>query len=313
MTMALGQAGMLVDVHHHFNAPGGRNGQPDWSPAKALADMDAAGVGIAVGWPGPVNAPDVSAARARARLLNEFGAGIVAAHPQRFGLFATLPPLTDVEGALAEIRFAFDELKADGVGILTQYPGAWLGDTALRPVFEELDRRRAVVFVHPQGIAGCDCATGYQAGAVSDAWLEYPFNTARAILSLMTSGALRAWPGIRFIFCHGGGAFTSLIGRIEGFRGWFEIGPERLAEVFPEGVQAEFARLHFECAQAMAPEFIAMLRSLVPDSQLLFGTDYDRFAMTHSRALFDALALPAGAREAMGWRNAARLFTRLAA
>jgi 6-methylsalicylate decarboxylase len=304
---------MYIDVHHHFNAPGGRNGRPGWSPASTVAAMDEAGVSLAVGWPGPVVAADRAAARARARALNEFGAGVAADFPTRFGLFATLPPLDDTEGALAEIAHAFDRLDADGIGLLTQYGDAWLGSPAFEPVFEELDRRAAVVFVHPTALDGaCGCgALGYQIEGISQAWLEYPFNTARTVLHMMAAGTFRRFANIRFVFCHGGGALTPLIQRIAGFKGWFEFGEERLARMFPAGLEAEFARLHFECAQAWAPQNMALLRSLVPDSQILFGTDFDRFDLRHSVAQFERLELPEATRQAIGHGNARRLFTRL--
>ncbi len=304
---------MYIDVHHHFNAPGGRSGRPDWSPLATLAAMDAAGVRAAIGWPGPVVAADAASARARARFLNEFGAGIAQAHPTRFGLFASLPALTDAEGALHEIAYAFDQLHADGIGLLTQYGDKWLGDPAFVPVFEELNRRAAVVFVHPTALGeNCNCgALGYQTAGISQAWLEYPFNTARTILNLMVAGTFRRFPAIRFIFCHGGGAFTSLMSRITGLKGWFEMGPERLDALFPDGVDAEFARLHFECAQAYAPQNMALLRSLVPTSQILFGSDFDRFALQHSIEQFEQLELPDGVRTAIAHGNATRLFSRL--
>lgn len=301
-----------IDVHHHFNAPAGRGGQATWTPEKAVDEMDRAGVAVAIGWPGPVVADTPAASRDRARSINDFGASVVRRHPSRFGLFASLPPLADADGALREIDYAFETLKADGVGLITHYGDAWLGDAAFKPVFEELNRREAVVFVHPQGHTGnCSCGSqSYQTPGVSAAWFEYPFNTARSILNLMTTGTLLAFPNIKFIFCHGGGAFTPLLGRIEGFSGWFEMGPDKLAEMFPEGIQTQYERLHFECAQACAPEYMTMLRSLVPSTQILFGTDYDRFPISHSVERFGKLDLPAEVRSAISHGNARRLLRR---
>jgi len=300
-----------IDVHHHFNAPGGRGGQSSWSPERAIDEMDANGVASAIGWPGPVAAPDAAGARRRAREINEFSAGLVRRYPQRFGLFASLPPLHDTDGALLALCHAFDELGADGIGLVTHYGNAWLGDPAFHPVLEELNRRKAVVFVHPQAGNGCDCGRlGYMTAPITDSWLEYTFNTARTILSLAATGSLRQFSDIRFIFCHGGGAFTSLVSRIEAFTGWFDMGPEKLEALFPQGLQAEFARLHFECAQAYTAPQIAQLRALVPDSQLLFGTDFDRFSIAHSVQRLNALDLPQATRAALESGNARRLFSR---
>ena len=275
--------------------------------------MDGAGVAAAVGWPGPVVAGDPTSARARARFLNDFGAGVTRTYARRFGLFASPPPLHDVDGALNEIAYALDELHADGIGLLTHYGDAWLGAPAFAPVFEELNRRAAVVFVHPTSSGeNCPCgALGYQTAGISQAWLEYPFNTARTILNLMATGTLRAFPDIRFIFCHGGGAFTSLLSRITGLKSWFEFGEKKFEALFPQGIEAEFKRLFFECAQAYAPQNMALLRSLVPTSQILFGTDFDRFTLGHSVAQFERLELPADVRGAIAFGNARRLFTRL--
>lgn len=298
-----------IDVHHHFNAPGARVGQADWTPEKAIQEMDAAGVELAMGWPGPVEAETVQAARDRARMINEFSAEIVQGRYKRFGLFASPPPLTDVEGALREIEYSLDVLKANGIGLLTHYARSWLGDRAFEPVWQELDRREAVVFVHPHGWGNdCDCGIrDYQASGLNDAWLEYPFDTARTILHLMVTGTLRRFPRIRFVFCHGGGAFTPLIGRLEGFAGWVSMGAKRMAELFPEGVDAEFRRLHFECAQAYAPEQMALLMSRVPVSQILFGSDYDRFPLRHAVEQMDSLELPRATRAAIESGNAKRL------
>jgi len=297
-----------IDLHHHFNAPGGR-GQPDWTPEKAIGEMDAAGVELAMGWPGPVAAETVQAARDRARMLNEFGAKIVQGRRKRFGLFASPPPLTDVDGALREIEYSLNVLKANGIGLITHYGRSWLGDAAFEPVWNELDRREAVVFVHPQGWAGaCDCGIlDYQAPHLSDAWLEYPFDTARTILHLMVTGTLRKHPRIKFVFCHGGGAFTPLIARLEGFSAWVKVGPERMAELFPEGITAEFRRLYFECAQAYSPEQMALLMSRLPVSQILFGSDYDRFPLRHAVEQMDRLELSPEHRAAIESGNARRL------
>jgi predicted TIM-barrel fold metal-dependent hydrolase len=111
----------------------------------------------------------------------------------------------------------------------------------------------------------------------------------------------------RFIFCHGGGVLPILLGRFAGFSGWNAVGPERLATLFPDGVYAEFAKLYFECAQAYAPETIAMLRALLPPSHLLFGTDFSYFPISHSVELFGKLDLPPDVRALIAGGNAAAL------
>jgi predicted TIM-barrel fold metal-dependent hydrolase len=305
-----------IDVHHHIAPPNpgggvGGGGAANWSPAIAVEEMDRNGVATGIGYPGPVPvSPDVERGRKLAREWNEFGTQIGKDHPGRFGLFASLP-LPDVEGALKEIEYAADVLHADGFGIATSYRDMWLGDAKLRPVFEELNRRKAVVFVHPIDAACCVPATlTYEKPPMSGAWIEWPMNTARTILSLMASGNLRELPGVRFIFCHDGGVMPLLISRLAGFTDWDAVGPEKLRALFPEGIEAEFRRLYFEGAQGYAPENMGALMKLVPLSHILFGTDYNRFPISHSVRLFESLKLAPAARRAIERDNAAALLPR---
>jgi predicted TIM-barrel fold metal-dependent hydrolase len=300
-----------IDVHHHFIKPGTMNGIVAASTAQTIEAMELSGTDVAIGWPMAIVARDLQSGRKHAREQNEYGAQLCADHPARFGLFATLPDLTDTDGALEEIRFALDELKADGIGITTNYADVWLGDAKLRPVFDELNSRAATVFVHPSVAACCTRdSLSYMQGNVSEPWLEYPFNTARSMLSLMTSGTLRALPRINFIFCHGGGASSVLLSRISGFSDWQALGHARLAEVFPDGIEAEFRKLYLECAQSFAGPNMQLLRSITPASQLLYGSDYPHFPMSHSNELFQKLHLPPGVQGAISRGNAQRLLPR---
>jgi predicted TIM-barrel fold metal-dependent hydrolase len=151
-----------IDVHHHFipqfhidamNAPGRRAGgpPPKWSPALSLEDMDKSGIatsGLSIAQPGVWYGNNVEESRTLARKLNEYGATMVKDHPGRFGLFACIAP-PDVQGSLKEIEYACDTLKADGIGLLTSYQDKYLGDPSFAPVYEELNRRKAVIYVHP--------------------------------------------------------------------------------------------------------------------------------------------------------------------
>jgi predicted TIM-barrel fold metal-dependent hydrolase len=302
-----GNVKRVIDVHHHFE-PSAKNvnGVP-WTIEMALDEMDRNGVTTAIGYAGPLFPDDVQSGRKIARDTNEWSAQLCRAYPGRFGLFASLP-LGDVEGSLAEIAYALDVLHADGIGLATHYDGAGLGDPKFEPVFAELNRRKAVVYVHP---ANAPCATAstltYESDLISAPWIEFPTNTARTILSMWTAGLTRRLPYLRFIFCHGGGVLPILLGRFAGFAGWNTVGPERLATIFPDGVYAEFAKLYFECAQAYAPETIALLRTILPPSHLLFGTDFSYFPIAHSVELFGKLDLPADVRALIAGGNAAAL------
>lgn len=300
-----------IDVHHHITAPGvSLAGLPNWTPKLAVAEMDSNGIATGIGYPGPIGMADVERGRSLARRYNEFGTQIGTEFPGRFGLFASLPML-DVEGALAEIAYASDVLRADGFGIATNYGESWLGNPRFRPIFEELNRREAVVFVHPTDAPCCTPETlTYEFPPISGQWIEWPMNTARTILSLMSTGTLRSLSNIRFIFAHGGGVMPLLVGRLDGFVGWPAVGPEKMKELFPTGVAAEFRNVYVECAQAYAPEAFNAVAALLPPTHLLFGTDFDRILMKHSVDAFDALRLPHETLRAVGRDNAALLLSR---
>ena len=215
----------IIDVHHHYASPNflaslaarnvGNNVdrfKAD-TPEKHLAEMDKNGVATAMLsqysglWFG-----DVAQARRDARDLNEWAAAkMVAPYKNRFGLFAALP-LPDVEGSLKEIEYAFDTLKADGISLITSYDGKWLGDPSFDPVFEELNRRNAVVFTHPLEPACCRNPLP----GLGPQTLEYPTDTTRAIVNLLVSNAATRYPNVRFIFSHAGGTLVSIAQRILG-------------------------------------------------------------------------------------------------
>jgi len=297
----------VIDVHHHFE-PTSKNvdGTP-WSIHNAVDEMDRNGIATAIGYAGPVFVDGDGSGQKKTREMNEWSAQLCREHAGRFGLFASLP-MNDVETCLSEIAYAFDVLEADGVGVATHYNGAGLGDPRFRPIFEELNRRRAVVYVHPSGAPCASASTlAYESDLISAPWIEFPTNTARTILSLWTSGATRTWSDLKFIFCHGGGVMPILLGRIAGFSGWETVGPGRLDALFPDGVYAEFAKLYFECAQAYAPEAIEMLLKIVSPSHLLFGSDYSYFPISHSVEQFANVRLPDEIRAMISAENAAAL------
>ncbi|MER5216850.1 amidohydrolase family protein [Streptomyces sp. NPDC002838] len=194
--------------------PDGMPGIPDWSPDAALATMDKAGIAaslLSVSSPG-VHFGDDTAARELARAVNEEGAALVRSHSRRFGLLASLP-LPDMPGALEEVRHAFDDLGADGIVLLTHYDGRHLGDSFYEPLMAELDRRAAVVSLHPTS-PPCWEATS---NGLPRPMLEFPFETARAVTGLIVGGVLDRYPGIRFIVPHAGAALPALADRIAAF------------------------------------------------------------------------------------------------
>lgn len=268
-----------IDVHHHFLPPdyvkavgdepiGGllvSGKTPDWTPARSVEVMDRNGIELSIV---SMSAPGVwfgdgAATRTLCRHCNEYAARMRADHPGRFGLFASLP-LPDVDASLAEIAFAFDVLKADGIGLLTSLGDKYPGDPAFAPIFDELNRRRAVVYFHPAAGACGQCLTGIPA-----ATLEFPFDTTRAVTSLLYSGTFTRCRDIKFIFSHAGGTVPFLADRIARL----EARPELKRHV-PDGVMAELARLHFDTALSANRFTFSALLQLTTTDNILFGSDY---------------------------------------
>jgi 6-methylsalicylate decarboxylase len=271
-----------VDVHHHFYPPqyleamrktaghdrGGVNfpGVATWTPAKTLEEMDKHGVQTAILSLSPPGARmlDKEGNRNLARTCNEFAIQVGRDHPGRFGLFAPVP-MPDVEGTLKEIEYALDTLKADGIQFMTSYGNKWIGDPEYNEVFEELNRRKALVYVHP---LASPCSTDLMEW-VPDALIEYPHDTSRAVLSMLFSGTLARCPDIRFIFSHSGGTIPFLSGRI------LHSGSNRLLlDRVPKGVDHELRKLHYDVALACFKPALAALFAYIPESQVLLGSDY---------------------------------------
>jgi len=164
-----------------------------FAPARAVEELDRNGIatGVSSIVAGSVWFGDVAMGRRLSREWNEDAAQLARDFPGRFGVFATVP-LPDTEGSLSEIEHAFDTLEADGIGLFTSYDGKSLGDPSFTPIFEELNRRKAVVFVHPTAPLCCRALnTGTPAF-----FLEVPTDTARTIASLIFTGTLSRFPGI---------------------------------------------------------------------------------------------------------------------
>jgi predicted TIM-barrel fold metal-dependent hydrolase len=262
-----------IDIHHHF-APtfhrdmlGSRRpgSWPNWSVQISLEDMDKSGIALAFlssvnpgAWTG-----NVEESRVLARKLNEYSATVVRDHPLRFGHFATISP-PDVEGSLKEIDYGLGTLKADGIALMTSYAGKYLGDESFAPVYEELNRRKALVYVHPTTPQCCgSILPGIPASAI-----EYGTDTTRTIAQLVFNGTAKKYPDIRWLFSHSGGTMPFLTGRF--VRLWNERKPAHL----PEGPLPEFKKFYYELAQGNTSGQIAALLKMVPLSQVLYGTDF---------------------------------------
>lgn len=274
-------ASPIVDVHAHFQpdvlrALGMPGPMAAWSVQKHLDDMGAAGVTrslLSVTTPG---VPETGErARTLARGINEDAAKLAADH-RGLSYFLALP-MDDQDAALKEIEYGFDVLKAPGVGLFTSYGGEWLGDKRFDPVFQELNRRKAVVYVHPNTANCC----GRLIPEVADTLIEYGTDTTRAIASYIYRGAARRFPDVRMIFSHSGGTMPFLIERFEGA----DRAPAARAQA-PDGFRATAARFFYDIAQSTHAVPSRALRQLVPVNHIVFGSDYPfRTTLEHVQGL----------------------------
>lgn len=307
----------LIDLHHHFFPPAFVTAALDkyrqrektivseWTPRKALEEMDRRGVATAVlsiTTPG-IWFGDSQAARTLARQCNEYAAQMVKDHPTRFGFFAVVP-LPDAEGSLREVEYALDVLKADGIGLMTSYGDKWLGDPSYAPVLDELNRRKAVVYVHP---TAANCCRDLMPD-VPTPLVEFPHDTTRAITNLLYSGSFARLRNIRFIFSHAGGTIPVLAGRISQLGTLF--GSDKRV---PNGVEYELRRLYYEIANSANGHTMAALLSLIPVSQIMFGTDYPFVPIEATADGMLKLKLTHKELQAVGRNNALELLPRLSA
>ncbi|GAA0368886.1 amidohydrolase [Actinoallomurus spadix] len=271
----------LIDFHAHFTTPhyieaakaGGHaraDGMPEtywprWTAEEHLALMDEAGIAkamLSLSSPG-VHFGDDRAARSLAREVNEFCAQEVRGHPDRFGQFATLP-LPDVDGALAELAYCFDELGTDGVALLSNHGGIRLADERFTPLLAELDRRAAIVLLHPT------TCPGFEELSSGRPWpmIEFLFETARTVIDFILSGAAAAFSRIRLIVPHLGGVLPLLTERVEAFR---TISGEAADRVTVADI---LGRFYYDLAGMPSKQQIAALTGIARPERLLYGSDY---------------------------------------
>ncbi|WP_367134280.1 MULTISPECIES: amidohydrolase family protein [Streptomyces] len=262
-----------IDVHQHLIPPEQRRAMsgraaavgwpaPVWDVRSAIAMMDRRSIAIALlSFAAPVGAPDDPAgARATARRVNEYTAELVKDRPERFGHFAVLP-LPDVDGALGEAAYALDELKADGVMVLSNAHGRYPGDPAFEPLWAELDARAAVVLVHPTGPPGTVLPD------LPGPLVDFPYDTTRAALHLVVNGVPRRHPRIRMILPHGGG-FVPYAAQRLACAGRLRPG------VTPEDVLADLRRFYFDTAITTGPAALPSLMAFAAPGRVLYGSDF---------------------------------------
>src|SRR5882757_7644029 len=308
-----------IDVHHHIlpdfffretndaHNPVGGIAPPPWDADMMLSYMDEASIDVAItsiSTPG-VHVGDDARARALARRCNELSATLMQAHPTRLGGFAALP-LPDVDGALEELAYALDVLKLDGVVLFSNANGVYLGDKSFDPVFAELERRKAVVFVHPTASPD-PSAHGL---GLPDSLIDFTADTTRAVAQMHYSNRFARTPSIKYIFSHAGGTVPYLAGR------WGIVDE---MNVIPGGeerglVADTLRRLYWDTALSYRDPILRMLRDVVGLDQVLFGSDFPYLrrdiAVGCVQQLEQTEELSAGERVQLMGGNAVRLFPR---
>ncbi len=280
-----------IDIHSHIAPPDWiRRLTPEgvilpplanWTIARHLEDMDRAGVEKAIT---SITSPglwfaDPAVARPLARACNEYAAQLRGDHPGRFGVFVVLP-LPDIEGSLKELEYGLDVLKADGICLFTSYGDKWLGDPAFDVVFAELNRRKALVYTHP---VAANCCRNLVPG-LNDATIEFGTDTTRAIARFVFSGSAARYPDVRLIFSHAGGTMPFLIER---FDVWSRTPP--YPQSVPAGFRAHARNFYYDIAQSSNSVALTALKSVIPTSHILFGTDYPfRTSLDHVNGLAES-------------------------
>jgi predicted TIM-barrel fold metal-dependent hydrolase len=242
-----------------------------WTPERSLEVMDRDGVAMSVT---SMSSPgiwfgDAGQTRHLVRDFNEYAARMVGDHKGRFASFAALP-LPDVDASLKEIEYAADTLGCVGFGLMTNYGDRWPGDPAFAPVFDELNRRKAVVYFHPTSVACCANVLPEIPAAI----VEYPFDTTRTIIDLLYGGTLSRCPDIKFIFSHGGGTLPMLAHRMSRYA---DNRPD-IKKHHPQGALFELKRLYCDLVTSGNPISFAALRSLIGIKRMLFGSDFPYWA-----------------------------------
>ncbi|KAK2033244.1 amidohydrolase family protein [Colletotrichum zoysiae] len=272
-----------IDVHHHVYSPaytealkeGGGDPSgwyvPPWTIESDRELCKSIGVKTAIlshTAPGPVVKSDPREASALARKLNEFSASLRDSDPEHYGFFASVPSLADTELCLAEIRYALDELKADGVMLMTRYgsDNHYLGHPDFIPIWQELNTRKAVVLVHPTHPVDVNLVNK----CLPQPMMDYPHETARTAMDLILSDTFRLHArDCRIILSHGGGTLPMVVSRVAG-----------LALLTPfinksaEQIREEVGWFYYDTAMCSSPEQLAALQVIAKPGHILFGSDF---------------------------------------
>jgi predicted TIM-barrel fold metal-dependent hydrolase len=266
----------IIDVHHHIIPPvytqalekigiRSTNGRPfpDWNVEKSLDAMNRNGIQAAVT---SISSPGIYFGDTRfttdlARRCNEFSAELIESHPGRFGGYAVLP-LPDIEAALKELAHALDVLRLDGVVLLSNVGGTYLGSPEFDELYAELDRRKAVVYVHPTEPFNGQ----FPKMKMPPSFFEFIFDTTRAVANLIQHNTFGRYPNARFIIAHAGGAAPYLT--------WKMSLAARVSGTDGRSVIPIMQRLHYDTALSTSDQALRLLGDLAGTDHVLFGSDF---------------------------------------
>ena len=295
--------GGAIDVHHHFQGPGMSAGNRPWTPERSLEQMEKFGIGVAIlsmTQNGDLLYDGTEKGRAAVRRGNEYGAKLMQQYPAKFGLMGGIP-MPDIDGSVGEIAYAYDTLKVDAIGIYSNdNKGRWPGDPYFEPMWQELNRRNAIVYMHPLAPQCCR-ALPYGPNA---AMLEFDFDVTRAVASIVLNGVMFRYPNIRFITVHSGGTVPMLAGRMN------DRIPAGAQKYLPNGLYAELRKWYYDIAHASFPWPFAAMKAFMPESQILFGTDYSPEPIESTVDYLPQLKLSPAFERMLLRENAERLFPR---
>jgi predicted TIM-barrel fold metal-dependent hydrolase len=305
-----------IDVHHHTEPPfllertraGLLAGSPygndvvQWTPERSLEQMDQWGIATAMLSNPTVWSSFKDEGNSLCRQTNEYSAQLRDAHKGRFGFFGAVP-LPDIDAALTEAAYVLDTLHADGIGLVTSYGDKWPGDPAFDPLFDELNRRKAVVFIHPTAPGCC----GHLVPGIPAPTIEFMFDVTRCITSLLFHGAFTRFADIRFIFTHDGAALPMLADRIT--RNATVVKSTGIK--MQEEAMALLRRQHYDVTTSTSRASLNGVRSILPVSQLLFGSDFPFLRPGDTVPGLEHYGFKPAELAAINRGNAERLFPRL--
>jgi 6-methylsalicylate decarboxylase len=307
---------LRIDTHHHVIPPGYRNtlrragieeaggrALPDWSPEgslQAMAELNVATAILSVSTPGTTFLPHPADASALARDLNDYTFDLVASQAERFGFFATIP-MPHIGQSVAETVRALDELNADGVVLLANNAGTYLGEDGQDDLFDALDARSAVVFIHPADLPGPTVPD------VAPFAADFLLDTTRAAYLLVRNGIRRKYPNIRFILSHAGG--------------FVPYASHRMAVAImgdtgrsPADSLDDFSSFYFDTALSSSAAALPTLLAFAKPGHITFGSDWP-FAPVAAGKLFaaglESYGVDVDTLSAINRTNALALFPRL--